>query len=300
MPLALVTHAIHIDALQDGTVSYIMPSPASAVLPQETTAALIIPIFDPDNRPCLFAMVGSTESYFVFEKADEVFTRNVGAVVYGSLMRVRMINNDKAKLTYVSQISHELRTPLLGVASNVELIRAMSDSAHLRIIEPFLDVADVCINSLREVIDDTLLFSKLSHSTNASDRKAALTECDLENLVEDVFKGCYARHNQTLKAITDKPDSIKDQKVKLVLETRGRIQARVDVGGFKRGGWIFAAPEACFTYFRATSAIQPGRKLAQVHGKGQHYGISASAAVQERSRPPQGEGDRCRHGKRHE
>lgn len=221
--------------VQTGNVAFLTTDKIAPLLPEGASASLIVPIFDPDRRPCLFVIVGSTEDYFVFEKADEVFTRNVGAIVFGSLMRIRMINNDKAKLTYVSQISHELRTPLHGVASNVELIRAMSEPAHLRIIEPFLDVADVCINSLREVIDDTLLFSKLSHNTDDANRQAVLTECDLENLVEDVFKGCYARHNQTLKAISDKPDTIKEQKVQLILESKGRIKALVDVGGLKRG-----------------------------------------------------------------
>jgi signal transduction histidine kinase len=58
---------------------------------------------------------------------------------------------DRAKLAFVSQISHELRTPLHGIGSQIELIREVSAPATLKKLKPLLDVADVCIASLREV-----------------------------------------------------------------------------------------------------------------------------------------------------
>lgn len=47
---------------------------------------------------------------------------NTGAVIIGSLLRKRIIDADRAKLAFVSQISHELRTPLHGIGEF--LIRA--------------------------------------------------------------------------------------------------------------------------------------------------------------------------------
>lgn len=45
--------------------------------------------------------------------------------------------------------------PCSGVNSQVELIRELSSPDQLVVIKPLLDMADVCLETLRDVLDDT-------------------------------------------------------------------------------------------------------------------------------------------------
>ena len=77
------------------------PSPLANMLPEGTTASLIVPIFDHDGEPALLMMCCSSERYFTFEPADRNFVESVGAVIIGSLLRKRIIEADQAKLQFV-------------------------------------------------------------------------------------------------------------------------------------------------------------------------------------------------------
>ncbi|ORY90859.1 hypothetical protein BCR35DRAFT_299466 [Leucosporidium creatinivorum] len=207
-------------------------SPLVDILPPQAQASLAVPIFDVSGEPSLLLVVCSNQRYFRFEEEDRGFVENVGAVIIGSLLRKRIIDADRAKLAFVSQISHELRTPLHGIGSQVELIRAVCPKPALKAIEPLLSVADVCVSSLREILDDTLEFSKMSNSVNdETSRPPAFTEVDLENLVEEVVKSCWSRGRQRASATGD----VSRGEVSILLDVRLRhTQALVDVGGLKR------------------------------------------------------------------
>ncbi|GAA5861955.1 hypothetical protein JCM1840_006887 [Sporobolomyces johnsonii] len=181
-------------AKSTATLPYPPPSALASILPSDSTAALAIPVFDHSGQPALFVVLGSRQPHFQFEPSDGQFAADVGSIIVGSWLRQRIYEADQAKLSFLSQVSHELRTPLFGIGSQIELIRSMADPSLLKFIEPLLDVAEVCISSLREILDDTLEFSKFNNSTaNHVSKTPALTIVDLEALIEDVVKACCSR-----------------------------------------------------------------------------------------------------------
>jgi signal transduction histidine kinase len=110
---------------------------------------------------------------------------------------------------------------------------------------PMLDVADICLESLRDVLDDTLDYAKFSNSnpdTEAAQR-SALTRHDLAQLAEDVTKATWVRKRRTDLASVDYHGpgrgmpSPAISNVDVVLEVEERRDgwtAWIDVGGMKR------------------------------------------------------------------
>lgn len=252
-------------SLQASRVTYdsVASNPFRSVLPPSVTATLCLPIFNVDGTPALLLLLTTGQRYAAFNSIDVRFARNLGAVLIAFLLRQRAMEADRAKLAFVASISHELRTPLHGINSQVELIREFSTPSQLRRIGPLLDTADVCLESLRDVLDDTLDFAKLSqHSSPSRAREAhlrSLVKADLEQVVEEVQKAVWVRKRRV--------DMVKDDgaplhgvagtpmnghgtrstsshgampaptRVDLVLEVQDRVggwKAWVDVGGLKR------------------------------------------------------------------
>ncbi|KAM0753362.1 hypothetical protein T439DRAFT_323999 [Meredithblackwellia eburnea MCA 4105] len=172
----------------DGTTT----SPLKVIFPIPATASISVPVYSHEGRPALLVVVCSTAKYFQFEPRDTLFIKNWGGAIMGGLLRRRILEADRAKLAFVSTISHELRTPLHGIRSQLEFMRSSVGPRTLKAIEPQLDVADTCCSSLREILDDTLEFAKMSNE-KASDLKPASTEANLELLLEEVAKSCWAR-----------------------------------------------------------------------------------------------------------
>lgn len=97
---------------------------------------------------------------------------------------------------------HLHRTPLHGINSQVELIREFSTPSQLRRLAPLLDTAEVCLESLRDVLDDTLDFAKLTSSTTSEEERQraharAVSPTNLEQLLEDVSKATWVRKKRT-------------------------------------------------------------------------------------------------------
>lgn len=114
----------------------------------------------------------------------------------------------------------------------MELIRAVCPPESLKAIEPLLSVADVCVASLREILDDTLSYSKMSNSINDdTTRPLILKEVDLEELCGEVIQGCWSRGRQR----ADSGDEERGE-VEIILDVRldNGARALVDVGGLKR------------------------------------------------------------------
>ncbi|ORY74544.1 hypothetical protein BCR35DRAFT_306686 [Leucosporidium creatinivorum] len=176
--------------------------PLGAVLPPSVSSTICLPLFDVDGTPALLIILTSTVKHFTFIESDVRFSRNVGAITMGYLLRQRAEQADRAKLAFVSQISHELRTPLHGINSQVELIREFSTPGQLRRLAPLLDTAEVCLESLRDVLDDTLDFAKLTSSSTSEEERQraharAVTPTNLEQLLEDVSKATWVRKKRT-------------------------------------------------------------------------------------------------------
>ncbi|GAA5946131.1 hypothetical protein JCM3765_000128 [Sporobolomyces pararoseus] len=214
------------------------------ILPPSTTASCIVPVFDIDGSAALLLVLVSDEPHFQFTVSDKAFVQNVGAVAMSAMLRQRALEADRAKLAFVSQISHELRTPLHGINSQVELIREFASPQQLLKLAPLLDVADVCLESLRSVLDDTLDFSKLSNNSPEeieAAQKRSLARHDLESLAEDVTKAVWVRKKRVDLVSADaamangKPSDNPKGNVDVILEVEEREWGCwVDAGGMKR------------------------------------------------------------------
>ncbi|GAA5976720.1 hypothetical protein JCM11641_005672 [Rhodosporidiobolus odoratus] len=231
-------HQAHYDASSSS------PGPLASILPAGTTAYITVPCLF-DGEPTGLIVLGSTSRHHQFESNDRDFAANVGNVLVGSLLRRRLLEADKVKLAFLSQISHELRTPLFGIGSNLELIKEVADPEALASINPLLARTDVCVTSLREILDSVLSFSvqtrpfgRLCRSSQPSLDAAsspALAVADLENLVVEVVKSCWT-HSRVRREALHGPHGMKEQDVDIILEfdmPKG-TEVMVDVGAMKR------------------------------------------------------------------
>ncbi|KAK4056285.1 hypothetical protein OIO90_002729 [Microbotryomycetes sp. JL221] len=213
-----------------------IPSPLADLLPPQTKASLSVPVLDSTRRPVFLLIVCSFRNYFRFESEDKVFVENCGAVLIANILRKKVIDADRAKLSFVSQVSHELRTPLFAVGGQLELIRQLTKSYPQvsKTLTPLLDVAEVCVTSLKEVLDDTLEFSKMTSRVEGQIQPPpSLTEVHLGHLVQDVVKSVWARVRQAASASGS--NSTSRGEVSILFENKlKRPRAVVDVGGLKR------------------------------------------------------------------
>ena len=153
---------------------------------------------------------------------------------------------DRAKLAFVSAISHELRTPLHGVSSQVELIREFSSPKERARLAPLLECAEICLESLRDVLDDTLDFAKLSNGSTPENRRLGHKRVNLETLLQDVCLATWVRRRRVDLVSSDaspaatpqqSPAPNQQQRVDVILEVEQRSagwEAMVDVGALKR------------------------------------------------------------------
>ncbi|KAK4048169.1 hypothetical protein OIO90_005933 [Microbotryomycetes sp. JL221] len=214
-----------------GTVA----SPLGAVLPANVMASCVLPIFD-NSVPQLLVVLTSSDRLFQFDEPDIKFANVVGSVLASALLRERALAVDRAKLAFVSQISHELRAPLHSVTSQLELIREFSAPHELRKLAPMLDVCDVCLESLRDVLDDTLDFAK---QTSAPAIAPKLVKADLASLAEDVIKATWVRKRRSDLVANDAlgETSGHSEGIDVILqveEREGGWSVWVDTGGLKR------------------------------------------------------------------
>ncbi|GAA5977969.1 hypothetical protein JCM5350_006284 [Sporobolomyces pararoseus] len=221
---------------------------AFSILPENTSDTYCVPIFDVDGSPALMIIVSSTQKWFSFEPTDRRFLQSIGAVLVGSLLRERARESDRAKLAFISQVSHEVRTPLYGVSSQLSLIREFSSPLELRKLAPLLDVAEICVDSLSSVLEDTLDFSKLSNSTaqeEASLRQRRLARLDLVTLIEGVLKSSWIKKKRADLASVDlggvletkRSEEEQEGKIDLILEVEDKEdgwEVLTDGGGLRR------------------------------------------------------------------
>lgn len=116
----------------------------------------------------------------------------------------------------------------------------------LRKLAPLLDAADVCLESLSDVLNDTLDFSKLSNAAAlspaevAAQQLRAVVATDLHSLVEGVTKSVWVRKRRVELVSNDVEQGDhrkRDEQVDLILDVADRPsgwRAMADVGGLKR------------------------------------------------------------------
>ncbi|GAA5941688.1 hybrid sensor histidine kinase/response regulator [Sporobolomyces koalae] len=219
---------------------------AHAIFSDDTVDSCCIPIIDVDGTPALMIVLSSSEKWFRFEHADGSFARSIGAVLLGSLLRERARESDLAKLAFISQVSHEIRTPLFGVHSQLELIREFSSATELRKLSPLLDVADICAESLSDVLNDVLDFAKVSNSAELEDTEPQdqrLAKIDLSHAIDLLLKSVWIRKKRIDLASIDlgEAHSLEKEtastKLDLILEIDAKEdgwEVMTDVGGLQR------------------------------------------------------------------
>ncbi|GAA5971458.1 hypothetical protein JCM11641_008359 [Rhodosporidiobolus odoratus] len=220
----------------DGTE---LSTPFLPLIPDGATALASVPIFDHEGEPALYVVIGSRQGHAFFEPPDERFITGIGTILLSALLQEKILAADQAKLAFLSQVSHEVRLPLFSIAGNLDLIRTTTDSSPelSATLAPYIDVAAVCLETLRDVLDDCLEYSKLSNaSSGAQPPKPKKTACQLETLVVDVVKSCMhkVRHREALREQEESTVPEEELAINLVSDLPTGMEAMVDAGGLKR------------------------------------------------------------------
>lgn len=178
-------------------------------------------------------------------------------------------------------------TALHGICSQVELIRECSSPSQLVTLAPLLDTAEVCLESLRDVLDDTLNYAKLT-TTRVKTNKKLLAVADLDQIVEDVAKATWVRKRRVDIVSADVagsktgPESIN---VDLILDIEARHEgwaAKVDKGGLKRvllnliGNSLKFTPAGHVKVTLSTVFTESGREAVKIDVSDTGVGMSES------------------------
>lgn len=95
-----------------------------------------------------------------------------------------------------------------------------------------------------KILDDTLIFAKMSNSPDDKHQHRRSKEVSLEHLAEAVIKSCWSRTTQHAAVFQDDNETVEiggigaGAHVKVTLDVQERLcgsLAAVDVGGLKRG-----------------------------------------------------------------
>ncbi|KAJ6520433.1 hypothetical protein C8R45DRAFT_955109 [Mycena sanguinolenta] len=205
----------------DGRLQYLLP-PGSE-------AHIAIPLFS-NGQPALLLLVATKQPLHKYELADISFASTFVTLCLGSLAKVKLMKADAAKTAFVSMISHELRTPLHGLLSQLELIREFAPKEFIAETEWFLQAAEVCGLTLRDVVNDVLDFGKQEHGSG--DLQAYYTEADLSVLAIEAMSVAYGRRRQW-ETVTGESESAVEVYVAIEESPTG-WGAMIDVGGLRR------------------------------------------------------------------
>ncbi|KAI5481585.1 translation initiation factor eIF-3 subunit 9 [Pseudohyphozyma bogoriensis] len=227
------------EAFRSDTLEYLLPA--------SSRASLAVPILDHTNVPALLLIMSSPLPGPMMTAEDKGFVKNMGQVCLSTLLREQVVTADRAKLAFVSQISHELRTPIHGLGGQLELLRQALSPEELVNLSPLLTTADVCLDSLRTILDDTLDFAKLRAMDGSA--SAPLVANDIVNLptfLTDLTKATWARKLQLRTGSsldhTDEPDHPSHERssepqLDVILDFAGREEgwnAQVNSGELRR------------------------------------------------------------------
>ncbi|KAG8871035.1 His Kinase A domain containing protein [Tulasnella sp. 332] len=173
----------------DGKIYERLPSCFKKMMPANTHYAMIVPVFNVDQRPylllCAYTLHGS--SHFM-EGYELQFLRAVGVIILSAVLKRRMALADTSKSLFIGNISHELRTPLHGIIASAELLRETS-LANIQL--SYLKTIENCANALKETVNHVLDFTKLSGKTSDGEQqhlpKMAKLNQDTQNRMFQAF-----------------------------------------------------------------------------------------------------------------
>ncbi|KAJ7045072.1 hypothetical protein C8F04DRAFT_1388654 [Mycena alexandri] len=214
------------------------------LLPTGSQAHIAIPLFN-NAQPSLLLLVSTNKPMHVYEPPDVAFASTFAVLCLGSLEKIKLMKADAAKTAFVSMISHELRTPLHGLLSQLELIREFAPKEFLAETETFLQTAQVCGLTLRDVLNDVLDFGKQEQGTGGGDVQAHCTEVDLGVLAIEAMNVAYGRRRQW-ESVTGASESAVDVYVTIEDSPTG-WGALIDVNGLRRVLLNFASNALKYT-----------------------------------------------------
>ncbi|KAK7026199.1 hypothetical protein R3P38DRAFT_3316186 [Favolaschia claudopus] len=172
------------------------------LLPPDSQAHIVVPLFS-NALPTLVFIVSTSKPWHKYEPSDVSFASSFATLCLGTLDKMKLTKADASKTAFVSMISHELRTPLHGLLSQLELIREFSTKEFIAETEWFLQAAEVCGLTLRDVVSaipNTSPWEKsmimFQENGSAEDVQAYYTESDLNVLAIEVMSVAYGRRRQ--------------------------------------------------------------------------------------------------------
>ncbi|GJN87299.1 hypothetical protein Rhopal_000247-T1 [Rhodotorula paludigena] len=202
------------------------------LLPSHSPTSHLVPIFDHSGSLALLIVVSLHDSPEDLIDGDQSFLENVGHVCLSSLIKDQDAESDRARLAFVSSISHALRLPLHGLAGQLELIRGAS-----RDLDEYLQVADVCMDSLRSTLQDAIDFYDLSDHLSVSAFSTSTVELvDLAALLQDVTTRALNRSVQVAFEADDE-SGVRAKPVRVILDVAARDQGwlvRANAGDLRR------------------------------------------------------------------
>ena len=122
---------------------------------------IFLPLWDYDRHHWSAACICWTSSGTRDLKHDGSlsYLRIFGTSIMHAISRLRALEADQAKTTFVASISHELRSPLHGILGNVELLY---DTSPNRGQLPLVESIAACGRTLLDTVDHVLDFAKIN------------------------------------------------------------------------------------------------------------------------------------------
>ncbi|BGP38507.1 hypothetical protein JCM10450v2_002455 [Rhodotorula kratochvilovae] len=194
-------------------------TPLRHLTPQDARSSHLVPIFDHAQNLAILIVVSLEDDVDELGEGDSTFLANVGHVCLSALVKDQDVESDRARLAFVSSISHALRLPLHGLAGQLELIRGATTG-----LDDYLQVADVCMESLRDLVDDATYFYNENNTLGVSFTPAAATETvDLSALLQDVTTRAL---NRSLQVAFEADEEARawEKQVRVVVEIAAREQ----------------------------------------------------------------------------
>lgn len=167
---------------------------------------MVVPLYSA-LQPHLLLIVGTLDATTTYLTEDVDWLLGMGAIVQASLLRTRLVEADRAKTTFISQVTHELRTPLHGLITQLDFMRDAVDTGDFDELGSMLQTAISCGVALSDIINDVLDFGKISISSmetlqDHDQQKKAASERDILDLVEASAKTCLSKVARQQKVLS--------------------------------------------------------------------------------------------------
>ena len=128
------------------------------------------------------------------------------------------------------------RTPLFSLVGTLELVREAAPAEALEHLDPLLTTADTCVISLRDVLEDVLLFN----TSDASNGSRPIVDADLRQVVRDTTTVGSSRYAGPDTSFDGSGGATQYDRAAIALEIEDRPpsdwRARFSAAGLQRCG----------------------------------------------------------------